>query len=64
MIFMTNLKVEIGFSMSKYDIWPQFYSKYDYECQNKIFSHSLNAKINFEYQPQLECINTILNVKI
>ena len=34
---MTNSKVEIGFSMSKYDIWPQF------EYQNMI----MNVKIRF-----------------
>ena len=38
---MTKLIVKIGFTMSKYDIRPQ------YECQNTIFCPSKNVKIGF-----------------
>ena len=55
--------------MPKYNVRPQFETKYDFQCQNTIFGLSSNVKIGFERQKNdirlyFERQNRILNVKI
>ena len=51
-ILMTNSIVRIGFSMSKYDIPPQF------DCQNR----TLNVKLR--YLASVRMSNTSMNVEL